>query len=358
MDVLNTDTRWLTVIIPAYNAGETLQKTVNSVLFQTQKDFSIIIIDDGSTDEKTAEIGKNYAKHYPKQVTYLYEENHGLGYARNRGMALASTPYIAFLDSDDWLMPNFVEALQPHADVDMIFTLPQIYDETTGLISDWYDKPLFDELFPKDGDERTLQQDIRLMNLEVSSCRRIYRTSFLQEVAFRFPEEVKWEDVFAHFYLLSKCRSCKGVGSTGFYYRVGSNSQITAQGGSDRLDIIPVFWQILDNIGNQDRPDMIYPVMRSLLRFSVSFIRRADMDIRPILVEALHALYHEIPRQYFHILNMEARRYHTRTDRMQYRFFAAAIRHYSLNWICKNYLIQDIGELLIRKLLHAKGKVQ
>ena len=255
-------------------------------------------------------------------------------------------------------MPNFVEALQPYADVDMIFTLPQIYDETTGLIFDWYDKPLFDELFSKDGEERTLQQDIRLMNLEVSACRRIYRTSFLQEVAFRFPEGIKWEDVFAHFYLLSKCRSCKGVGSTGFYYRIGSNSQITAQEGGDRLDIIPVFWQILDYIGSQDRPDMIYPVMRSLLRFSVSSIRRSNMDIRPMLVEELHALYHEIPKQYFHILNIEARKYHTYTDRLQYRFFGSAIRNRSLNWICKDYLVQDMGEQLIRKLLHAKGKVQ
>ena len=67
----------------------------------------------------------------PKEcgVTYIYEKNQGQGHARNEALKLVTTPYVAFLDSDDWLMPDFVEKLMPLADVDMIFTLPEIYDE-------------------------------------------------------------------------------------------------------------------------------------------------------------------------------------------------------------------------------------
>lgn len=352
------DTKWLTFIVPAYNAGETLKKTIDSILFQTQKGSSVIIIDDGSTDGETARLGKYYAQCYPKDIIYIYEKNQGQGHARNEALKLVTTPYVAFLDSDDWLMPDFVEKLMPLADVDMIFTLPKIYDESTGIVSDWYDKRLFEELFDKDGKELTLEQDIRLLNLEVSMCRRIFRMEFFRNCSFQFPEGVKWEDVFAHFYVMSKCKSCKGIGSTGFYYRVGTTTQTTGQGGKDRLDIIPVFCKVLDYVEAEGRHDMIYPVMRCLLRFSISSIRRSNVDVRRVLVVKLNNLYHSIPKQYFRIFYKEAAKYHTKTDRLQYRFFVMVIRLSCLNWICNDYLVQDIGEQVVRKILRAKGKVQ
>lgn len=352
------DRKWLTFIVPAYNAGETLQRAIDSILFQTQKGSSVIMIDDGSTDGKTAQIGKDYARRYPGDITYIYEQNQGQGHARNEALKLVTTPFVAFLDSDDWLMPDFVEKLMPLADVDMIFTLPKIYDETTGLISEWYDKGLFEELFTEDGTELTLEQDIRLLNLEVNMCRRIFRMDFLRNCAFQFPEGTKWEDVYAHFYVMSQCKSCKGISSTGFYYRTGTMTQTTGQGGRDRLDIVPVFWKVLDYIGSEDRGDMIYPVMRCLLRFSISCIRRSDMEVRKILVDELHDLYHVIPGQYFRIFYKEAAKFHTWADRLQYRFFCLVIRLRCFNWICNDYLVQDMGEQFVRRLIRAKGKVQ
>lgn len=352
------DAKWLTFIVPAYNAGETLQRTIDSILFQTQKGSSVIIMDDGSRDGETARIGRDYEQRYPKDITYIYEENQGQGHARNEALKLVTTPYVAFLDSDDWLMPDFVEKLMPLADVDMIFTLPKIYEEATGLMSEWYDKELFEEIFKEDGAELTLKEDIRLLNLEVSMCRRIFRTEFLRNSNFQFPEGVKWEDVFAHFYVMSKCKSCRGISSTGFYYRIGTTTQTTGQGGKDRLDIIPVFGKVFDYIEAEGREDFIYPVMRCLLRFSISSVRRSNVDVRRILVEDLNHLYHSVPKSYFRIFYKEAAKYHTKKDRLQYRFFESVIRLRCLNWICNDYLVQDIGEQFVRKILRARGKVQ
>jgi len=96
----------ITVIIPAYNAEKYISKTIESVLNQTYNNIEIIIIDDGSTD-KTASIVKSYEN----KVKYIYQENSGVSSARNNGIALAKGNYIAFLDSDDYVLPKMYEKL-------------------------------------------------------------------------------------------------------------------------------------------------------------------------------------------------------------------------------------------------------
>ena len=98
----------ITIIVPAYNAEATLQTTLDSILQQTSSKWKLIIVNDGSTDS-TEEIGKRCEQNYPDKVRYLYQQNKGLGGARNSGMDLVDTPYIAFIDSDDWLKADYVK---------------------------------------------------------------------------------------------------------------------------------------------------------------------------------------------------------------------------------------------------------
>ena len=87
----------ISVIIPAYNRAEFIQKAIKSVLNQTFKDFELIIIDDGSTDN-TGDIIQEYND---KRVKYFHQFNRGPGPARNKGIKKSSGKYLAFLDSDD-----------------------------------------------------------------------------------------------------------------------------------------------------------------------------------------------------------------------------------------------------------------
>lgn len=90
----------VTAIIPTYNRSEFIQDALLSVTSQTHRVNEIIVVDDGSTDE-TENIVHNFRRSCPIDIRYLYQENRGPATARNHGIQLAESKYIAFLDSDD-----------------------------------------------------------------------------------------------------------------------------------------------------------------------------------------------------------------------------------------------------------------
>jgi glycosyltransferase involved in cell wall biosynthesis len=94
------------IIIPTYNRAEKLFRALKSVVNQSFKDFEVLVMDDGSTDN-TREMVESFSD---LRIQYEWAENSG-GPAgpRNRGLRLARGKYIAFLDSDDWWMPKKLE---------------------------------------------------------------------------------------------------------------------------------------------------------------------------------------------------------------------------------------------------------
>jgi glycosyltransferase involved in cell wall biosynthesis len=91
----------VSVIIPTYNRAGIIAEAVDSVLAQDYKDFELIVVDDGSTDN-TSEVMARYGD----DVRVLFQENKGVSAARNRGITEASGKLIAFLDSDDLWLPQ------------------------------------------------------------------------------------------------------------------------------------------------------------------------------------------------------------------------------------------------------------
>ncbi|MDD5454425.1 MAG: glycosyltransferase [Candidatus Ratteibacteria bacterium] len=92
----------ISVIIPAYNRAKFLEEAVKSVLAQTYKNWELIIVDDGSTDD-TSEVVKKFLD---ERIIYLHQDNKGASAARNKGILKAKGEYIAFLDSDDMWLPQ------------------------------------------------------------------------------------------------------------------------------------------------------------------------------------------------------------------------------------------------------------
>lgn len=99
----------VSVIIPTYNSAQYVIAAVESVLAQTWRDFEILVIDDGSTDD-TEEV----MRHYQMQVRYIRQQNGGVAVARNRGIAESRGKYIAFLDADDTWLPHKLETQINH----------------------------------------------------------------------------------------------------------------------------------------------------------------------------------------------------------------------------------------------------
>ncbi|MDH3349717.1 MAG: glycosyltransferase [Desulfobulbaceae bacterium] len=94
---------FFSVIVPTYNRAKYVVRTIESILAQTEEKPEIIVIDDGSTDN-TAEA----LKLYQTKIKYYYTENKGVSAARNLGIKNASADWIAFLDSDDEWLPNYL----------------------------------------------------------------------------------------------------------------------------------------------------------------------------------------------------------------------------------------------------------
>ena len=106
---MNSNKPLLTVIIPYYNRSDLITETIESIESQSRKDFKILVIDDGSSDNGK-EIIENLNKKY-NNIQYVYKENGGVSSARNRGIELSETKYISFLDSDDLYKENFVKVM-------------------------------------------------------------------------------------------------------------------------------------------------------------------------------------------------------------------------------------------------------
>ena len=97
------------VIIPAYNAENTIERCLQSLLVQKRKDVEIIVINDGSTDN-TASIIDDISK-ANKTVVCLHQVNGGVSNARNNGLSHATGTYITFVDSDDWVTKEYFSEL-------------------------------------------------------------------------------------------------------------------------------------------------------------------------------------------------------------------------------------------------------
>jgi glycosyltransferase involved in cell wall biosynthesis len=110
----------VSVVIATYNRARLLPETIESVFAQRFRDFELIVVDDGSTDETRQVLAR-----YGDRLRYFSQNNRGPSAARNLGVREARAPWIAIQDSDDLCAPNHLETLhayvEDHGDCGMVF---------------------------------------------------------------------------------------------------------------------------------------------------------------------------------------------------------------------------------------------
>ena len=109
------------VIVPCYNSGKTIVKCIDSIIGQTVQPFEILIYDDASTDSSQV-ILKDYSDQHEFIRVIYGDTNSGAGFARNELLKICSGTFIAFLDADDYWLPNKLELqrktiINSHTDV-------------------------------------------------------------------------------------------------------------------------------------------------------------------------------------------------------------------------------------------------
>jgi len=178
------------VIVPVYNVEAYLAECLDSLLAQTARDLEVVMVDDGSTDGSAA-IAEDYAAR-DGRLRLVRQDNHGLGHARNTGVAASSGEYLAFADSDD-LVPADAYAL-------LLRSLERTgSDFATGNIHRFtrertWPAPFLRKTFLRTR-RRTHVSRFPWLLVDRMAQNKLWRRSFWDAHDFRFPEGVVHEDI-------------------------------------------------------------------------------------------------------------------------------------------------------------------
>ncbi len=245
----------ITIIIPVYNVGELLRKSVESVLNQIQNDCEIIIVDDGSTDN-SGRICDEYSS--LTNVRVIHKTNGGLSSARNAGIDAANGNYLLFLDSDDYLRPGSIRLLSELIDQDDAVDFIQFrYNEVTDY-SDNSDCGSVLDIFRLTDRRQMFEQKFALGGIGASACTKLINHRFFNTL--RFKEGIIHEDEQFTIHLINSATKALYISNSLYMYVQRQGSIITSKFSKKRLDIIPVMEeqaQMLISNGFEDLADLV-----------------------------------------------------------------------------------------------------
>ena len=195
----------LSIIVPVYNSQEFIQQCLDSALNQnTDFDYEVIVIDDGSTD-KSADLVDRYRCGHVKVV---HQRNGGFSSARNAGIDLASGSYIMFLDSDDVLPSGAVELLMCSAIAEGADVVGAGYWSCNSRGRKLRYHGLKNRLYTKDS---------KYILLNGFPWGNVYKRTLWNGI--RFPVGYYFEDTILPYIIFSRADSIKSVRGCSYYYR-------------------------------------------------------------------------------------------------------------------------------------------
>ncbi len=204
----------VSIIVPVYKVEKYLKRCIDSVLEQTFCDFELILVDDGSPDQ-CGRICETYAEK-DGRIIALHRKNGGLSAARNTGLdwmfANSESSYVTFIDSDDWIHPQYLETL-----------LGTIEKNNAGVSvagfqrMDEYQDDTIDKLdrFP----EEVMGAEDFFINHEWNfnyAWGKLYRREYFRHV--RYPEGKNFEDTFTTYKVLFAGKTVAFIDSPLYYY--------------------------------------------------------------------------------------------------------------------------------------------
>ncbi len=202
----------ITIVVPVYKVEEYLARCVDSILKQTYKDFELLLVDDGSPDN-CGKMCDEYAKK-DNRIFVLHQKNAGLSAARNTGLnwfyEQNRSDYITFLDSDDWLHPEYLRILMNGITENKVKISVCNYKRVTDEVTD--------ENFDSIDYELTSPEDF-LANHSWQynyAWGKIYHKSVFDDV--RYPVGKNFEDTFTTYKVLHKCEKIAYTDLPLYYY--------------------------------------------------------------------------------------------------------------------------------------------
>lgn len=222
----------ISVIIPVFNTSQFLPKCLDSVLNQNYKNFEILLINDGSSDDSSKICDKYERGH--ECIHYIdLEKNRGVSFARNVGLDNAKGDFIAFVDSDDWIEPNMfsllVEAIEKN----------QSSISACNFTSHNLDSGKIGEIgYAYSPSNRIMEnkEDLIYHYLKYNDAylwNKIYENNVFEDL--RFPEGHEYEDWYVMHRIYEKAESMCIVDNKLYNYAIRSGSILHKKMNMDRL---------------------------------------------------------------------------------------------------------------------------
>ena len=217
----------ISIIVPVYNTESYVSSCIESILSQTFSNYELIIIDDGSND-KSREICDEFAEKDDRIKVYR-QRNSGPSVTRNVGLKLAKGKYVAFIDSDDWIQPHYLEMLYQKTEEESL-------DVVVCGYYDYYSSENCEEILPStyfditNLNSKTLEQYNQLLLSEApllqgSPCLKLYNRKMLLRNNIFFPEDIsRTVDLVFNLRLLPYLRKVGFVDQALYHYRYVDNS--------------------------------------------------------------------------------------------------------------------------------------
>lgn len=273
------------ILIPAYNARETLRRCVESVLANDCSDCEILLVDDGSTDGQTPGLCDALAAGHPGLVRAVHRPNGGVGAARNTCLEEAQGDYLLFIDSDDYVAPNCLarireEIQKTHADIYSI---------------DCYSNPTGGNFYPQGNTKSfpaepfTLAEQPTFLLSMLAPWANIWSRELFVRGGLHFPERVWYEDLRTMPKLFALARSIVALPDCLYYYVYQPGSIMRNTNADRNQEILLAFQDLLHWFRSQGLWEQYRDV---LCRLCIDHMYLAA-SVRVLLVDPQHPLLEE-----------------------------------------------------------------
>lgn len=260
----------VSVVVPIYNVKAYIDECIMSLVNQSLQEIDIILVDDGSSDG-SQNICDNFAARY-ENVRVIHKENNGLGSARNVGLEVAIGKYVYFIDGDDSLKKDALEKLYRHAEretLDVILFSAECFSDGLGIeynANEYRRTKCLNEVIS--GKELF----IRLMEANeyyASIPLRFYRTEYLKEKEYCFPEDIIHEDEIYAYWSLIQAKKALCISDRFYNRRFRAGSIMTSKKAYNScIGYLYTWKQIMMSLN--DLTDWNYSEIQNTIRFANS----------------------------------------------------------------------------------------
>ena len=228
----------ISVIVPVYNVEKYLEECLDSIQNQTYSDIEVILVNDGSLDN-SKDICEKYCKE-DNRFKLINQANQGQSVARNHGVAASTGEFIAFVDSDDIIRQDYLEALIRYMSEEVDIVESQFTVHKKEFFNENYKE--INVIF--EGDSEEAVKAVPKHVLSVNPVTKLYRKSVVEAVPYL--EGLIFEDIYSGVGMLKYIRRIIKSDYTGYYYRQHVTSRMHRTFTEKNLNVFTVSDKLIE----------------------------------------------------------------------------------------------------------------